>query len=101
MIYLSLVTLVLGGALMFIGLMVRKGSEMIMKFAEEKFADQETVHRFVGNSVLVLGFVGVIAGLGTLAGNEDNILLFLAYLGFVALFITLIKAGAKTFENKI
>jgi len=97
---LSILTLILGGVLMFIGRATRKGLDLIMKFPKEKFADQEPVHRFVGNNILLLGFIGIIAGLATLAGGEDNILLFLAYLVFVVLFIALIKVGVKTFEIK-
>ncbi len=100
MIYLSILTLILGGILIFIGRVTRKGLDIIMKFPRDKFADQEPVHRFVGNNLLLLGFIGIIAGLATLAGGEDNILLFIAYLAFVALFIALFKVGIKTFENK-
>jgi hypothetical protein len=85
---------------MFVGAATRKGSEMLIKFNKEKIADLDTAQRFVGNNILILGFIGLIAGLATLAGGEDNILLFLAYLGFIALFITLIKVGLKTFETK-
>jgi hypothetical protein len=98
---LSILTLILGGALMFIGRFIRKGFDIIMKFPKDKFADQEKVHRFAGNNILLLGFIGVIAGLALIAGGEDNILLFLAYLVFVVLFVALIKVGAKTFESKI
>jgi hypothetical protein len=98
--YLSIVTIVIGGVLIFIGGAIRNGSEMLIKFNKEKLADMEQAHRFVGNNILVLGFIGLIAGFATLAGGEDNILLFLAYLGFVVLFIAIIKAGLKTFETK-
>jgi hypothetical protein len=77
----------------------RKGSEMLMKFNKEKIPDLESAHRFVGNNIAILGFVGVMAGLATLANNEDNILLFLAYVVFSGLFIALIKVGLKTFET--
>ena len=99
-IYLSIVNIIIGGILLFIGAATRKGSEMLMKFNKEKIADLDTAHRFVGNNIMVLGFVGLIAGFATYAGGEDNILLFLAYLGFVVLFIALIKTGLKTFETK-
>jgi hypothetical protein len=100
MIYLSILTLILGGVLIFIGAATRKGSEMLIKFNKEKIADLDTAQRFVGNNVMVLGFIGIIAGGATLAGGEDNILLFLAYLGFIALFIPLLKVGLRTFETK-
>src|SRR5665647_581101 len=100
MIVLSILTLILGGILIFIGAATRKGSEMLIKFNKEKIADLETAHRYVGNNIIILGFVGVIAGGATLAGGEDNILLFLAYLGFIALFTPLLKVGLKTFETK-
>ena len=100
MVVLSILTLILGGILIFIGVATRKGSEMLIKFNKEKIADLETAHRYVGNNIMILGFVGVIAGGATLAGGEDNILLFLAYLGFIALFIPLLKVGLKTFETK-
>ena len=100
MIYLSILTLVLGGVLIFIGAATRKGSEILIKFNKEKLADLESAHRFVGNNIMILGFVGLIAGLATYAGGEDNVLLFLAYVGFVVLFIALIKVGLKTFETK-
>ncbi len=86
--------------MIFIGASTRKGSEMLIKFNKEKLADLESAHRFVGNNIMILGFVGFIAGLATYASGEDNILLLLAYLGFVALFIALIKVGLKTFETK-
>ena len=100
MIYLSIITLILGGVLIFIGVAARKGSEILIKFNKEKIADLYTAQRYVGNNIMVLGFVGVVAGGATLTGGEDNILLFLAYLGFVALFIPLLKVGLKTFETK-
>ena len=73
---------------------------MLIKFNKEKLVDLKQAHRFVGNNVMVLGFVGLLAGGATYAGGEDNIWLFLAYLGFVVLFIALIKTGLKTFETK-
>ncbi len=72
----------------------------MIKFNKEKLGDLEKAHRFAGNNILVLGFIGLIAGFATYAGEEDNILLFLAYLGFVVLFMVIIKAGLKTFETK-
>ena len=53
----------------------------------------------MGNNILVLGFIGLIAGLATLVQGEDNILLFLAYLVFVLLFIALMKVGLKTLRD--
>jgi hypothetical protein len=100
MIILSILTVIIGGVLIFVGAATRKGSEMLIKFNKDKIADLETAQHFVGNNVMVLGFIGVIAGGATLAGGEDNILLFLAYLGFVALFVPLLKVGLKTFEMK-
>jgi hypothetical protein len=100
MIVLSISTLIIGGILIFIGMATRKGSEMLIKFNKDKIADLEAASRYVGNNIVILGFVGVIAGGSTLAGGEDNILLFLAYLGFIALFIPLLKVGLKTFETK-
>jgi hypothetical protein len=100
MIYLSIITIVVGGILLLIGAATRKGSEILVKFNKEKLADLEQAHRFVGNNIMVLGFVGLIAGFATYAGGEDNILLFLAYLGFVVLFVALIRVGLKTFETK-
>lgn len=99
MIYLSIVSIIIGGILIFIGVATRKGSEMLIKFNKEKIADLETAQRYIGNNITVLGFIGVIAGGATLAGGEDNYLVFLAYLGFIALFIPLLKVGLKTFET--
>jgi hypothetical protein len=100
MIYLSIVTIVIGAVLVFLGAATRQGSEMLIKFNKDKIADLETAQRFVGNNVIVLGFIGLIAGGATLTGGEDNILLFLAYLVFIAAFIALLKVGLKTFETK-
>jgi hypothetical protein len=100
MIYLSIVTIVIGAVLVFLGAATRRGSEMLIKFNKDKIADLETAHRFVGNNVIVLGFIGLIAGGATLTGGEDNILLFLAYLVFIVAFIALLKVGLKTFETK-
>ena len=100
MIYLSIVSIVIGGILLLTGAVTRNGSEVLIKFNKEKLADLEQTHRFAGNNIMVLGFIGIIAGIATYAGGEDNILFFLAYLGFVVLFIALIKAGLKTFETK-
>jgi hypothetical protein len=100
MIYLSILTMIIGGVLVFIGAATRKGSEMLIKFNKDKIADLESAQRFMGNNILVLGLIGLIAGSATLAQGEDNILLFLAYLGFIALFIPLLKVGLKTFETK-
>jgi hypothetical protein len=100
MIYLSILTIVIGGIIVFLGAATRQGSQMLVKFNKDKIADLETAQRFVGNNVIVLGFIGVIAGGATLANGEDNILLFLAYLVFIPLFIALLKVGLKTFETK-
>jgi len=100
MIYLSIATIIIGGIMLFIGAATRRGSEMLIKFNKEKLADLEQAHRFVGNNIMILGFIGLIAGLVTLTGGDDNILLFIAYLGFIVLFIALIKTGLKTFETK-
>ena len=59
----------------------------MIKFNKEKIADLEMAHRYIGNNIMVLGFIGVIAGVPPWPDGEDNFLLFLAYLGFVALFI--------------
>ena len=100
MIYLSILTMIIGGVLVFIGAATRKGSEMLIKFNKEKIADLDTAQRYVGRNILVLGFIGLIAGSATLAQGEDNILLFLAYLVFIFAFIALLKVGLKTFETK-
>jgi hypothetical protein len=99
MIYLSILSIIIGGILIFIGAATRKGSEMLIKFKKDKIPDLETAQRYMGNNIMVLGFIGVIAGGATLANGEDNILVFLAYLGFIALFIPLLKVGLKTFET--
>jgi hypothetical protein len=101
MIYLSIISLIIGGVLILIGAATRKGSEILIKFNQEKIADLEMAHRYIGNNIMVLGFIGVIAGGATLANGEDNFLVFLAYLGFIALFIPLLKVGLKYFETKI
>jgi hypothetical protein len=100
MIILSILTVVIGGILIFIGAATRQGSQMLIKFNKDKIADLETAQHFVGNNVIILGFIGVIAGGATLTNGEDNILLFLAYLVFIAFFIALLKVGLKTFETK-
>jgi hypothetical protein len=100
MIYLSIITIIIGGIMTFIGVVTRGGSELLIKFNKEKIADLEAAHHYVGNNLTVLGFVGLIAGLATYAGGEDNILVSLAYFGFVFLFIALIKTALKTFETK-
>lgn len=99
MIYLSIVSLIIGGILIFVGAATRRGSEMLIKFKKDKIADLETAQRYVGNNIMVLGFIGVIAGGATLAQGEDNFLVFFAYLVFIALFIPLLKVGLKTFET--
>jgi hypothetical protein len=99
MIYLSILCLIVGGILIFIGAATRKGSEILIKFNKDKISDLETAQRYVGNNIMVLGFIGVVAGGATLTG-EDNILVFLAYMGFILLFIPLLKVGLKTFETK-
>jgi len=100
MIVLSILTVIIGGILIVVGAATRKGSEILIKFNKDKIADLESAHGYMGRNIMVLGFIGVIAGGATLAGGEDNILLFLAYLGFIALFIPLLKVGLKTFETK-
>jgi uncharacterized membrane protein len=97
----SILSIIIGGILIFLGAAIRRGSEMLVKFNKEKLADLEQAHRFVGNNIMILGFIGLIAGLVTLTNGEDSILLFLAYLGFIVLFIALIKTGLKTFEKKV
>jgi hypothetical protein len=99
MIILAILSIVIGGILIFIGGATRKGSEILIKFNKEKIADLETAHRYIGNNIMVLGFIGVIAGGAMLANGEDNYLVFLAYLGFIVLFIPLLKVGLKTFET--
>jgi uncharacterized membrane protein len=99
MIYLSILTMIVGGILVFVGAATRRGSEMLIKFNKEKIGDMDSAQRFMGNNIIVLGFIGLIAGSATLAGGEDNILLFLGYLAFIFLFIALLKVGLKTFET--
>ena len=99
MIILSILTMIIGGILVFIGAETRRGSEMLIKFNKEKIADLDSAQRYMGRNILVLGFIGLIAGSATLFQGEDNILLFLAYLVFIFAFIALLKVGLKTFET--
>ena len=78
----------------------RKGSEILIKFNKEKIADLDPPNDIMGRNILVLGFIGLIAGAATLVQGEDSILLFLAYLVFIFAFIALLKVGLKYLRDE-
>jgi hypothetical protein len=99
MVILGYICIIIGAFLFYVGWKAKGGFLKLFAMKGGKDAQKEMLWRLVGNRIMLLGFIGLVAGVAQILMNKDSVLVFIAYLGFIGLMFLMLRYMVQQWDT--
>jgi hypothetical protein len=99
MVILGYICIILGAFLFYIGWKAKGGFLKLFAMKDSSNPRREMLWRLVGNRIMLLGFIGLVAGVAQVLMDKDSIWVFLAYLGFIGLMFLMLRYMVQQWDT--
>lgn len=95
MIIFAYLCIIIGVLVFYVGWKARSGLVSLATMNSAKPEKKAKMWRYTGNNLMTLGVVGWIAGAAQIFMNVDIILVFVAYVAFIAVLVAMLRYAMK------
>jgi hypothetical protein len=99
MVILGYICIVIGAFLFYVGWKAKGGFLKLFAVKDGRNERKEMLWRLVGNRTMLLGFIGIVAGVAQVLMNKDAPWVFIAYLAFIGLMFLMLRYMVQQWDT--
>lgn len=99
LVILGYICLILGAFLFYVGWKAKGGFLKLFVMKGGRDERKKMLWRLVGNRIMLLGFIGIVAGAAQMLMDKDAPLVFIAYLAFIGLMFLMLRYMVQQWDT--